>query len=221
MDIATSLNAQLQRITESVQDGIAIDGLVALKRVLDAAGFGRSQYLKNYEVLSHVSRSIIVFEILVDLESVDIDQKKLEEHAKKSVQAFGEAAERTYKIISRGGFDRVARMKDHRKPAPSALRPARNALKPATDIHSAFKTSERRKLDHSIAMSAPRSLDINRMGKLAIMFGKQTRTTKSGSIHFPQGQFEGIIKKFMSKLEDIILSKFTPELENIIKQHLS
>jgi len=73
--ITTSLTTQLRRATEAVRDDIAKDGLIALKRVLDNAGFSESDYLKDYEVYSHIHGDGILFEILLKLDSTDVDEK--------------------------------------------------------------------------------------------------------------------------------------------------
>ena len=216
----TSLSTQLMRAVESVRDSIAKDGLTALKKVLDESGFSRSSYLKDYEVYSHVTGNRIMFEILIQVDSVDIDVKKVQEQNQASVEAFEKAADRTYKIISRGGFNRVSQMRDNRKPRPSALRPTKDALHRVGGLSSAFKDSGQRKLEHGIAMAMPRGMNVDRIGKLSVQFGKQTRTTKSGDIHFPQGQFQGIIKKFMDELRQIVLTQFSPELEKILKNYV-
>ncbi len=229
MSFEASLLSQLDRATEAVSDLIAKDGLALLKKTLDSSGFVKSPYLKDYEVFATVNRRGITFEILVSLEAVDIDPKTLEESADRSIQAYEDASERIYHILSRGGFDRVARMKDNRRAAPSALnRPKRTK----NNLHqwgpkssgygprSAFKTSQTRRLEHKLAMSAPRDMHIDRQGRLSVRFERQTRTTKSGEIHFPQGKFQGIVKKFMDELKQLILSRFSPELEKVLRVYL-
>ena len=226
-DITTSLTAQLQRAVEAVADTIAKDGLMALKRVLDGAGFAKSPYLKDYQTYAHVTADGIVFEILLNLEAVDIDKKVLQEAAQKATEAFENASERTYQVISRGGFNRVARMKDNRRSIPNALnRPKRTKsnLKQWGDqgyVRNRFKDSGQRKTDHKLALSAPRDMNINREGRLSVSFQRQTKTTKSGEIHFPQGKFQGLVKKFMDELKQVVLSSFIPELEKIMRNYVS
>jgi hypothetical protein len=228
--IATSLVAQLERATEAVKDEIAKDGLMALKKVLDEAGFPQKPMLKDYEVFSHVGAEGIVFEILLQLEAVDIDVKKLEESAARAAEAYEEAADRTYQVIARGGFNRVARMKDKRRPVPSALnRPNRTRSNlrqwgPNSSKYgprNAFKGPEERKMNHRLAMSAPRDMNINREGRLSVTFERQTRVAKSGDIHFPQGKFQGIMKRFMDELRQVVLEKFAPQIEKILKNYIS
>jgi hypothetical protein len=229
-EFATSLVVQLQRAVEAVTDEVAKDGLTALKRVLDEAGFSKSSYLKDYEVFAHVGSGGITFEILLRLESVDIDSKKVEEAAAKATEAFEQASDRTYQVISRGGFNRVARVRDIRRPVPSALnRPKRTKTNlkqwgPSSSKYGprdAFKGPNERKTDHKLAMSMPRDMNINREGRLSVSFQRQTRTTKSGDIHFPQGKFQGLVKKFVNELKTVVLENFAPELEKILKNYLS
>lgn len=226
-DITTSLTAQLQRAVEAVTDTIAKDGLLVLKRVLDNAGFAHSPYLKDYQVYAHVAADGIVFEILLNVEAFDIDKKLLQKDSQKAIEAFEDASERTYHIISRGGFARVARMKDNRRAIPSALnRPNRTKsnLKQWGDqgfVRNRFKDSGQRKTDHRLALSAPRDMSVSREGRLSVSFQRQTRTTKSGEIHFPQGKFQGLVKKFMDELKQLVLSNFVPELEKIMQKYVS
>ena len=224
MGITEALDAQLNRVVEAVQDEIARDGLTLLKKVLDRSGFAKSSYLKDYEVYSHVRPGEITFEILLQFESLDIDMKKVQLDAAKAADNWEKASKRIYKIISRGGFNRVARMKDNRRPIPSALnRPRRTKSKMrewGSGAHNAVKDANDRQLEHSIAMGAPRDMNVNRQGKLSIQFARQTRTTKSG-IHFPKGKFQGIMKDFMDGLQDIIANHFAPELEKILQRQLA
>lgn len=221
-DIATSLAAQLQRAVSSVSDSIAKEGLLALKRVLDASGFQKSRYLKNYEVFSHVNGGVVSFEILLDLESTDIDPKKLKQAADQALEAQEDAARRTYVILQRGGNTRVARMRNVLRPARHANVPVKSALRPMKHAaQSTYKDSSQRLMEHKVAASAPRGMNLNREGKLSIQFEKQTRTTSSGDLHYPQGHFQGIVKDFMDALNKIIVDKFTPELEHILSTYTS
>jgi hypothetical protein len=221
----TSLAAELERIVLEVVDSIAQDGLMALKRVLDSSGFAKSPLLQDYEVLSHVRGDEITFEILVSAEALDVDTKKLLESANAAAEAFSEMSDRVYKVVERGGFSRVALMRDKRHPVPSALnRPkrTRSYTKPWGPGSSKYgpkdhlKSANQRKLEHGKALGAPRDMNINREGKLSVQFRRQTRTAKSGRLHFPQGHFEGIMKKFMDELQEIIIKQFIPEFEDIL-----
>ena len=221
MSIEDILSVQLDRVVDSIQDGIAQDGLVVLKKVLDRSGFGKSKHLKNYEVYSHVRPESIVFEILLEFSALDIDMEKIREDSERTAKNWEKASKRIYTIISRGGFNRVARMKDNRRPIPSALnRPKRTKSKMlewGSGARNAATNANDRQRAHSIAMGAPRDMHVNREGKLSIQFARQTRTTKSG-IHFPQGQFQGIMKEFIDELKNVIAEKFVPELEKILLQ---
>ena len=224
-NIITSLTAQLNRAAESIKDSVAKDGLIVLKKVLDESGFQKSEYLKDYEVYSHASDTGITFEIVLQLEAIEGGDKikEIQEAVNNSTEDIEEdASRRTYAIISRGGFNRIARLQDKRSPATNALKPARSALKSSKSYGSAYKNADHRKLEHSIANASPRvarmprDMHINKEGKLSIKFSKQTRTTKSGEMNFPKGNFQGIAKKFMDELSQIVASKFIPEIEKII-----
>jgi hypothetical protein len=86
---------------------------------------------------------------------------------------------------------------------------------------NAFKGPEERKMNHRLAMSAPRDMNINREGRLSVTFERQTRVAKSGDIHFPQGKFQGIMKRFMDELRQVVLEKFAPQIEKILKNYIS
>ena len=64
---------------DEMVDSVASEGLMILKRLLDGSGFMDSQYLKDYDVLAHVSKRTITYEIVVDMEAVDVTPDRLVE----------------------------------------------------------------------------------------------------------------------------------------------
>ena len=198
MDIATTLKAVMDRAVVSIVDGVASDGLVALKSVLDSSGFPKSEYLKNYDVLAHVSGTEIVFEILLDVEAVEPEDEEARKAMEEQAEQVEEKSSRTYRMTSRG-VQRVQR---------DARRPARDARKTAVD----------RLFEHEVALHAPRSARITRSGKLAVTLKRSIRTVKEETV-FPEGKFQGIIGKFMDEIKSVISDRFLPELSDIVRRH--
>jgi hypothetical protein len=205
MDIATTLKAAMDRAVVSIVDGVASDGLVALKSVLDSSGFPKSEYLKNYDVLAHVSGTEIVFEILLDVEAVEPEDEEARKAMEEQAEQVEEKSSRTYRMTSRG-VQRVQR--DARRPVRDARRPARDARKTAVD----------RLFEHEVALHAPRSARITRSGKLAVTLKRSIRTVKEETV-FPEGKFQGIIGKFMDEIKSVISDRFLPELSDIVRRH--
>lgn len=211
-NIATTLYTAMRRASSVVLHDIAKTGVVALKRVLDRSGFPKSEYLKNYEVYSHVVDDSVLFEILVDLDAVQIE----DELTKKALQEQSETvndASTTYGVKSGRAY---AFMKDKRKPARDARKPAKDARKPARDART---NSRDRLVDHEIALHAPRSARITRQGKLSVLLKRSMRETES-EVRLPQGDFEGIMKDIMDKLSDVLYQYFIPELQELVNDYV-
>lgn len=219
-DITTSLTAALNQAVRSVSDSIAKDGLVVLRSVLSDAGFNESEYLKDYKAYAHVGNDGIIFEIVLNIEAVEktpavqeqmnAAQESAEQNALQATRSFG---------FEDGQLVRVEQFKDIRKGSKTRIRQPQfvDKRRPSGDTTKGATTRLR---EHEIAMHAPRSLFVNREGKLSMMFQRSVRTTKEGVTHLPQGKFEGIIKSFLDQLKDVILKKFTPELEKILAGYI-
>ncbi len=231
-DITTSLTAQLQRAVSAVADNIARSGLELLQKTLDNAGFLKSSYLKDYEVYSRVNRDTITFEILVRLDSIQVDQMRLAEKTREQEMVTPkdtaeQAEERVFGIQGRGGFANVARMHDARKPTRDARKPLRDARKPLHDATKGPRDSRERAINHTLARTRPRSIllprgmQVNRDGKLAIQLDRRATLNKEGGLQMPNGEFQGIVRRFMDDLRHLVLEQFTPQLEKIISGYLS
>lgn len=231
-DVTTSLTAQLQRAVEAVSENIARSGLELLQKTLDNAGFLKSPFLKDYEVYSKVRKDTITFEILVSLDSIKVDQKRLAEKTLEQQRVTpkdttDQAEEKVFAIQGRGGFARVARMHDARHFQRDARKPARDARRPVTSAKRPPKNSEDRAADHAFARMKPRSIllprgmNISREGKLAIQLDRRATVNKEGGLQMPNGEFQGIVRRFIDDLRQLILEQFTPQLEKIISRCLS
>lgn len=205
MDISTQLSTALDRALDRIIDGIATDGLVSLKSILDGAGFSRSEHLKNYEIQAHVSKGDITFEILLDLEALDLEDEETRQALEDKMEMAEKGASRTYKMSSRG---RVQRLE-------SAKRPARDARKGATD---ARKGAGQRLVEHELALRAPRSARVTRTGKLAIALKRSVRETQRG-MELPKEQFQGIVGEFVNEIKSVVQKQFLPELSAIVRRY--
>ena len=209
-DIATAIQTAMERAVDSVVDGIAEDGLLALRRVVHEAGFTRSEYLRDFEVLAHISGRRIEFEILLDVEAVlpeDEETRKALEEQQARLEEAERKASRTLRI-RRGNIQKV-------RPARDARTPARDARKPARD---ARKTAQDRLVEHELARIAPRSARMTRTGKLAVALSRSIRETKT-EVVFPEGKFQGILGDFMDELEKVVFERFVPELRDIVETY--
>lgn len=216
--LATSLTTVLDRIVDDLVDVIAKDGLVALKRVLDEAGFGDSPYLKDYEVYAHVYGDTVAFEIVLDFDSVVSDdeaaRRVLDEAARRADEESDNADEdqpsATYGM-GPSGPRRVTptnAKRDARRPARNARRPARDARKNAVD----------RLVEKEVANITPRSARVTRDGRLSVALQRSTKRVNDELV-LPQGEFQGIIGKFMKELSSVIGATFASELSQIISDY--
>lgn len=232
MDYA-KFRSMLEEAVLSTIDSIAVEGLTALKRILDESGFADSPNLKDYEVTASVSKDSVEFELLIDFEGLDEDSKRkmrkeneevFDRHANE-VKGRSEARDfvKTYTMSPRTKRpERIVGMRDARRPPREGRRFQRDARKIPYDRHrtDASKTSGQRYVEHEFAATAPRGLDVDDSGKLRIALHREIRNTKKGVI-FPKGDYQGIVKKFVEQIEQIMEEKFVPELESIIMQHIS
>ncbi len=186
---STSIDALSSRILDSIIDKIAISGLEKLKQILDSSGFAKSEYLKNYEVYSHITKNTITFEILVDVEATYPADKITEEAIEEDKGEI--PGDRTYGI-AKEGIRRITGAKDARV------------------------TSEDRLIRRAFLINSPRGLDVDKNGRLVITFKRSTKKVKEETV-IPKNHFQGILDNFIKELNEIIINKFIPELGTILK----
>lgn len=215
-DLSTSLHATFQRAVDAVIDEIAKDGVRILKGVVDSAGFGESEYLKNYDVFAHVDGGEILFEIVIDASALELKDKHAQEIVEGARPAAVSAAARTYGMGA-GGVQRQIGRRDARKGSEQRTGRVRDARTPARD---ARKTSGLRLLGHEMSAHMPRSANVTRSGKLSVFFRRSLREGTS-EIKYPRGKLQGLIQEFVDKLADAVADKFAPELEKMLKRRLS
>jgi len=214
LDISTTLTAYLDRVVDDMIHGIAKDGLVLLKRVLDRSGFANSPFLKDYEVYAHVVSGVVVFEILLDVGAVapadDLTRKAIEASQDEADQT-DVAAEASY-AMGPGGPHRVVgrtnALRDARTPARDLRRPARDVRQTALD----------RLVQKEIANVTPRSANVDRYGRLSVALKRSVRSAGEETV-MPQGEFQGIIGTFIGELTTVISSQFAPGLEDIVGRY--
>jgi hypothetical protein len=222
-DISTALMTQLERSCDRVSEMMASDGLKLLQKVLREAGFDKSDYLKDYEIYAHTSGRETVFEIVLSVDSVEETdlsdevaeyRKMAEEMVNKK---FEEAAVKSFGLSSDGQVHRIASLRDVRRKSQDTKK-----LSGDTKIRhrDTKRGSESREFDHKAAAAAPRSLgaprsmQIGRSGKLKLGFTRRLKATPSG-YRYPGKDFEGIMKKFVDGMREVIGKRFIPEFEKI------
>ncbi len=216
-DYTTTIATQLNRIVDSLVDEIANDGLQILKKILDSSGFAKSEYLKDYEIYAHVDVHEITFEILVNLEAIEMDeevQERIQSEQKKIQERLESKAIRTYGMSKHGNTRRIVGQRDAKKPTQDARRPARRRT-------GGLKTADNRLEEHEVALRAPRSIRVNREGKLSLSFKRSLRENKqTGEIIYPKEKFDGIMNDFINQIQDLIADKFIPELGKFIERNV-
>ena len=225
-DIATTLNASMLRIVDAVIDAIAVDGVTALKRVLDDAGFSKSEALKGYEVYAHVSGREITFEILIPTEAFDTSDSQTREAVEKARQEAEEEVHtpgtRTYGFQPTSRPGRLTGRRDARRDARKSVWDGRrDARRPPKTLNSRAKTSQTRHIEHEAALNAPRGMAVDREGMVSLRMTKAVEDTPDGGVRLPKGKFQGVIGKFVDSLKDVIADNFVPELEKLLARRLS
>jgi len=214
-DFTTQFHVALQRATDGLSDEIAKDGLHVFKGIIDAAGFGRSEYLKDYDLLAHVDGNEITFELLINFSALEMRDKQVQEMVESAKPGAVSEAARTYGI-GINGVQRLIGPRDARKEAFDRRTPTRDARRPTRD---ARRMAGQRIIGHEMAQHMPRSMNVNREGKLSVMFRKSLREGTS-EIHYPKGKLQGLIAQFMDKLTYTIQEKFSPELEKVMARYV-
>ena len=214
LDISTTLTAYLDRVVDDMVHGIAKDGLALLKRILDQAGFAKSPYLKDYEVYAHVLDDVVAFEILLDLEAV-VPADQATQQAIEASQDAGDDTEATATASYGIGASGPQRIVGRTNALRDARRPARDMRRPARDVR---QTALDRLIKKEIANVTPRSINVNRDGRLSVALKRSTRAVGEETV-MPQGQFQGIIGTFLSELTSVISSQFAPGLAEIVDRY--
>ena len=203
-DLATPFDTALERVASQLIDSIAIDGLEALQAVLDEE-FADSKYLKDYELLAHVSSEYIIFEILVNLDAVELETEQQAEYDRLRKETEREAKKELQKDVLRTyRLDRKKRgvVRDARTPARDARTTARDRL---------MKTE--------IRNTRPRGANVTDEGKLSIRLKRSFRQIKN-EVKLPEKGTDGIIKKMIERLAIIITDKYVPKLTRIMSDYV-
>lgn len=225
-ELATTLNAMMARVVDSVIDAVAMEGVSVLKKILDEEGFSQSEVLKDYEVYAHVVGGEVTFEILIPSEAFDAEDPQTKDAIDQGQQEAEEAAHtpgvRTYGFQPTSRPGRLTGRRDARRDARKSVWDARrDARKAPKTLVSRKKTAQTRLIEHKAALNAPRSMDVNREGKVSLRMSRTVEDTPEGGVRMPQGKFQGVIGKFMESLNQVILENFAPELEKILRRRLS
>lgn len=207
---------------------------------MDESGFADSEYLKDYQVYAHINSESVEFEILISVEGVEDNSKKVlqdesrrkmrketsaiyQKHS-RDVKSKSEAKKfvRTYTLSPKGRPERIVGSRDGRTHAKDARKFQKDGRKTSYDRSrkSPLKNSGERYVEHEFAATSPRGLDVDLDGKLRISLQREIRNT-SRKVIFPQGSYQGIVKNFVNEIKKLIEEKFTPELEAVIRQAIT
>ena len=214
--ITTTIHAAVQRAMSGIMDGIATDGLVALKQTLDAAGV--SERLKQVEIFSHISGKSVIFEIVVDPSVVVATDAKtaaaINEKSSKIQQDMMKQVTKSFEF-GENGPRRVVRdartfQSDARSGARDARSGARDARSGARDARSGASVDR--------VLENPHGMEMTNDGKLSVTLERSMTVGKSG-VKIPEGDFQGILGDFMDRLNAAVSKNFSTELEKIITRH--
>ena len=233
----SAMTSFIEDAAHSVVESIASDGLIALKSVLDSSGFADSKHLKDYEVFANVTTTSVEYEIVIKLESISESAKeslRTGEHSPKTretpraaymarisaVSSAGEAKKlvKTYALTADGRPYRLEGVHDARKSAKDARKPTRDA-RTGSDRRArtdAKRGSGRRLVEHTMTAYSPRGLDVDSSGLLHVAFQREVRTTGKTFV-MPKGSYQGIVKKFVDKIRDLVENDFSTKFEEIVK----
>ncbi len=213
---------QISEIIEkaSIQDKATI----AFNRVLQENGFTDSPYLKNYEITCESRNGLLELTLILDERALsDESRRKMRKetpdkfkHESDQVRSKSDARKFRYTYLKgpMGRPERIQGSRDVRKPYKDGRRFQRDARKLDTDRRNIKepKTSGERYVNHEFAATAPRDLGIDEEGKLRITLQREIRNTKKKVI-FPQGEYQGIIKKLLKEITDIMEAEFGKALQ--------
>lgn len=209
------LNVLFKQAIAPIMDSIAKDGVIAIRSALEKSGFIESEYLKNYQVLAHVSSKDIIFEILIDSDAIDkesIEKMKEEnEDNDKEAEENKKKPKRVYKTISvdkSGNSEIVSKKHDARNRVTDS----------ANQLKDARKNSQNRKDEHELAAHAPRNMSINKDGKLSIKLKKEVTETKDGGVIMPQDDFEGVSKEIVEAIKQAMSKNVVVAMKEVIAE---
>lgn len=227
MNYSSNLNSLLDQISSEYMEEVAKEGLVLLRSLLAKSGFLDSEYLKDYELSSHMDGDSVVFEIIINESSISdssinevreistpVNPNNLpgEQYTIPTIpsRAFA-SARRILSGGSRGGsYD-----------ARKSSKTSHDARVSASDARRDNRvTSSDRSLTRDASAPAPRNMRVDRQGKLVLAFRKQMEEN-GDTYSYPSGDFSGIVREFLEKLQVFLLEQFAPKLEEIITGNLS
>jgi hypothetical protein len=178
----------VKEITINLNEKLAKDGLVVLQRVLDVSGASRS--LGQYDLYSHISGDSVIFEIIVNSDVVIAT----DEMTQKAIS----------EEMSKWRKNTIANI------TKSFIMSERG---PQVFMHDA-----RNEVAGDTYIDNPSGMDMGDDGKLSLTLERSTRKTKSGEFMMPKGELQGLLGKYMEKLNKVIAKNFADELTKVINQ---
>lgn len=197
-------------ITEAYHS-VAIAGIKAIRSLLMDEGFSEIKELRDFEIYVDVHDDGFDYRIVVDVDGVStssmgkLETANTDQVERKKVSSREDAKKfvTTYTMRPDGRLNRIHGMRDARKPARSKLKPRRPVMKTSRERTrgSSVKTSGERYVEHEFEARMPRGLSIVDK-KIEIALQRTIRNT-SKRVIYPQGDFQGIIKRIIEIITDL------------------
>jgi hypothetical protein len=217
--------------TESALDlirmNVAKKGLIALKRVLDSAGFKDIEGLKDYELNSEVFTDSVAFYITVSFASIDdisrerlakkaVDIKRRREEA--STRAGAKRLVKRYTMRSDGRPLKIQGRYDLRRPVRDSQQIRKDARTTARERarKPAIKNAADRLIDHEEIMVSPRGMTIED-DKLHIDLERVIKE-KDGKTILPQSEYQGIMRNVVDRIMGVITKEFVASFQKEMGQ---
>lgn len=201
IDISTTIATSLDRAISGIMPVVAREGLKELKKILDTSGFSKSIFLKNYSLDSHVLEKGVSFEITIDSEAIIASEEDRKKAEQKSLREELDSIKKSLRSFSAKG-DRI--------------------VQTAGGLSGTVTTSGDR-MTAKLSFTNPRSARVMPDGRLLVNLRRAIEEIEDerGKFKYPKRGYEGIIKEFQEELHKILLEKFVPEFQKIIKRQLT
>lgn len=203
-------------------------GILAFNKILQENGFADSPYLKDYELKCEDRDGALEFILILDDKAIEAESRR-KMHAETEskfqkesnlVKSKTDASKfrATYMRSPKGRPERIQGSRDARRQTIDARSFTKDARKNSSDRSRTqiSKTSGQRYVDHEFNATAPRSMEVDEDGRLRITTQREIRNVKR-KIIFPKGQYQGIVKKLLDEISDLMEKEFGKALEKELK----
>ncbi len=221
MSIEKSLLQISKQIISSIVEEIAKDGIDLLDKLLVSEGITKFEHLKHYEVLANITNNVIEFEIVFDIEGIDLENSDIK--VEESDEEEEPKPDKTFRKKPLGGVQRVLRRGygavDARKRYGDGLNDGRRR------VLDARETSSHRDFKRKIS-ATPKSMLLTRQGKLIIKSNsymaarKEEYEAENKEFIYKSKQLEGIIGRFANRVSDLVANEFSSAIRDLIEKSL-